>query len=102
MKKWFLIEEAMIDFWKIWWAEYGAEIAKLKKWTTGRVDLKQGDLVLVLEKETFRTRLKYPVARVIATERDSNGNIQTVLLKFRNTETRRGIRELAPLPVTEL
>ena len=98
-RKWFLIEEAMLLFWELWWAEYASVIRRLPKWTKGEVDLNPDDLVLVLENQTFRTRMKYPVARVLSVERDSQNRIQTVLLKFRQSETRRGIRELAPLPM---
>jgi hypothetical protein len=97
-RKWFVIEEAMLQFWELWWSEYASLIRRLPKWAKGDTELKEGDLVLVLEHEAFRTRLKYPVARVLSLELDPEGRVQTVLLKFRKSETRRGIRELAPLP----
>ena len=48
-------------------------------------------------KDEFNERLRWPLALVLEVERDSEGRIQTVLIRYKNHETRRGIRSLAPV-----
>ena len=96
--KWFKIEEAVESFWQQWWVEYGQAIRRVPKWTRGEAKLEVGDLVLVLDDEEFRTSLKWPVALVLGLEKDQDGRIQTVRLKIRKAELKRGIRQLPPLP----
>ena len=98
--KWFLIEEALLSFWDRWHTEHLDSIKKLSKWTSGDVKLEPNDLVMVVDKDDveMKKRIKWPVAKVLKVHRDVDGKIQTVTLKYRNRETRRGIRHLAPLP----
>ena len=102
--KWFRIEEALLVFWKRWFSEHLASIKKLPKWTSGEVNLKEGDLVMVVDKDSpeLKNRIKWPIARVLSVDRDQDGKIQTVNLRYKMHETRRGIRNLAPLAGVEV
>ena len=59
-----------------------------------------GDLIMVVDRNDpeMTKRIKWPVARVESFERDPDGKIQTVTIRYRMNTTRRGIRSLAPLP----
>ena len=102
VKKWYLIEEAMMEFWQLWWEEYAYVTRKIHpRWARGKAEVSPGDLVFVLDDEKFRTRLYYPVAKVISVHKDADEKIQTVTIKLRGHTTSRGIRQPAPLPLTQ-
>ena len=98
--KWFAIEQALLEFWSRWHSEHLDSIRKEARWNSGDVNLAPGDLVMVVDKNDpeMTKRIKWPVARVESFERDSDGKIQTVTIRYRANTTRRGIRSLAPLP----
>ena len=98
--KWFAIEQALLEFWSRWHSEHLDSIRKVPRWNSGDVNLAPGDLVMVVDKNDpeMTKRIKWPVARVESFERDSDGKIQTVTIRYRANTTRRGIRSLAPLP----
>ena len=101
VRKWYLIEEALREFWQLWWEEYAYSTRKIHpKWARGKAEVSPGDLVFVLDDEKFRTRLYYPVARVLSVHKDADEKIQTVTINFKGRTTRRGIRQLAPLPLS--
>ena len=101
--KWFRIEEALLEFWKRWHSEHLESIKKVPKWISGDVNLTPGDLIMVIDKDDpdLVKRIKWPIARVESFDRDSDGLIQTVTIRYKNNITRRGIRSLAPLPGVE-
>ena len=98
--KWFAIEEALLEFWARWNSEHLDTIRKVPRWNSGDVNLSPGDLIMVVDRNDpeMTKRIKWPVARVESFERDAEGRIQTVTIKYRSNVTRRGIRSLAPLP----
>ena len=77
-------------------SEYLEQSRKRQKWNSGEPDIKVGDLVMVLDE--FNDNLRWPMAEVLGLEEDKEGRVQTVQIRFRGTETRRGIRSLAPVP----
>ena len=68
-----------------------------EKWNVGNPEVQEGDLVMVLDEA--HDRLRWPIAKVLGIEKDETGRVQTVRVLFRGTETRRGIRSLAPIPI---
>ena len=97
--RWLRIEEAVDEFWQRMQGEFLEQARKREKWNTGEVEIEEGDLVMVLEDP--HERLRWPVAEVLGVERDQEGRIQTVKIRFRGTETRRGVRQLAPIPFSD-
>ena len=98
--RWFTIEERLEEYWDRWWTEYMEEVRKVKKWQQGEVDLKPGDLVLVCDEDPNAKKgpIKWPLGVVLSLKKDAAGRIQTVGLRYRKSETSRGIRSLAPVP----
>ena len=46
VKKWYLIEEAMMEFWQLWWEEYAYVTRKIHpRWARGKAEVSPGDLV---------------------------------------------------------
>ena len=99
LKKWHQIEKAMIVIWNEWWTQYFTSIRKVARWTKGEADIRVGSLVVVCDDEEFRTRVTWPIAMVKEVHKDSNGRIQTVTIKLRGHITKRGIRQIAPVPM---
>ena len=97
--KWMKIEDAITQFWQRYRAEFLEQQRKRVKWNKGEVDIQPGTLVMVLD--DFNERLRWPLAIVLDVERDSAGLVQTVILKYKGHQTRRGIRSLAPVPLED-
>ena len=57
----------------------------------------EGTVVLVLD-QFNDDRLSWPKAIVLGCEKDENGVVQTVRILYKNRETRRSIKNLAPCP----
>ena len=93
----------MLRFWDRWMSEHLHEIMKVPKWTSGEADIKPGQLVMVLDKDDpeRKHRIKWPIARVEQVDRDQDGKIQSCQIKYKKHLTRRGVRNLAPLPGVE-
>ena len=98
--KWFRIEECLLKFWDRWHSEHLNSIMKVPKWTSGEANLSPGQLVMVMDRDDpeLRKRIKWPIGRVTEVHRDADGRIQTVELMYKKCLTRRGVRQLAPLP----
>ena len=94
--RWHRVEELTEEFWQRMHTEYLEQSRKRQKWNSGEPDIKVGDLVMVLDE--FNDSLRWPMAEVLGLEEDQEGRVQTVQIRFRGTETRRGIRSLAPVP----
>ena len=97
--RWYRVEEAAEEFWQRMNAEFLEQSRKRGKWNTGCPDINPGDLVMVLD--AANDALRWPLAKVLELELDKEGRVQTVKILFRGTETRRGVRSLAPVPFTE-
>ena len=97
--RWLKVEEAAEEFWKRMQGEFLERARKRNKWNVGNTEVKEGDLVMVLDEAN--DRLQWPIARVLGVERDTTGLIQTVKIIFKGNETCRGIRSLAPVTVLD-
>ena len=95
--KYMRIEEEVSKFWQRMTTEYMEQARQRPKWNKGDVQLEPGTLVMVMDE--FKERIRWPLAEVLECERDASGLIQTVKIKYKGNETRRGIRSLAPVPL---
>ena len=95
--RWLRVEEAATEFWQRMQGEFLEQARKREKWNVGEAEIRVGELVMVLDESN--ERLRWPLAEVLDVERDKNGRIQTVRIRFRGKETRRGVRSLAPVPI---
>ena len=94
-KRWKRAQALTNHFWPRWLREYLPTVTTKSKWTEVSSNIKVGDLVLVLEKDTQRG--KYPLARVTDVFPGDDGMVRVVNVKTKNGIFRRPITKLCLL-----
>ena len=78
--RWLRVEEAADEFWQRMHNEFLEQARKRDKWNVGDVQIKIGELVMMLDEAN--ERLRWPLAEVLDVVRNRNGRIQTVRALF--------------------
>ena len=63
MKRWSFTQNLLHGFWKRWSKEYVSSLQERGKWTSGKENLKLGDIVYITDDNT--PPLQWPIGRVI-------------------------------------
>ena len=63
MKRWSFTQNLLHGFWKRWSKEYVSSLQERGKWTSGKENLKLGDIVYITDDNTLP--LQWPIGRVI-------------------------------------
>jgi hypothetical protein len=94
--RWQHVQHLADVFWSRWRKEYLQMLQKRSKWhITGR-NLKSGDLVLMMDKDTHRS--EQPKAIILQTYPGEDGHVRVVKLKMtKGREYTRDVRRLALL-----
>ncbi|XP_035229455.1 uncharacterized protein LOC118201458 [Stegodyphus dumicola] len=75
----------------------GSSLIALPKWYKGKVEMKQGDLVLVKDSDNY-SPLKWHLARIIKTHPGQDNIIRVVTLKDKNGIYKRPMTKIVPFP----
>ena len=94
-RKWRQVEYLADVFWKRWTREYLALLRQRTKWQDPRRNMKEGDLVLVLEQQLARNQ--WPVGRVLEVHEGADGLVHSARIRVRGNEVVRPIRKLSVL-----
>jgi len=86
-------------FWKRWIREYTPLLQQRTKWLIQREQLKEGDLVLLID--DLKTRNMWPLARIVKTYPDKNDNVRIVDVKV-NKDKRDLSTTILKRPITKL
>ena len=86
-------------FWKRWRREFLPRLNVSKKWFHSKHNLKEGDVVLIVEPKASRG--EWPLGRVIEAYPESDGLVRVVKVKSKNKEYFRSIHRLCPLEYVE-
>ena len=97
--RWRRVQELVRHFWTRWLHEWLPALAKRKKWTALRDNIKKDDIVLVMEANIPRG--KWPLARVIETFPGKDGRVRTVKINAKGSTYIRPIVKLFPLELSE-
>lgn len=97
LSRWQRVQKVAQEFWQRWRVEYLHQLQVREKWHTQNLNVKIGELVVL--KDVNLPSCKWPMARIVALHPGSDGLIRVVTLKTATNILKRGITEIAPLPV---
>jgi hypothetical protein len=80
-------------FWKRWLREYVPNLRELSKWTDRKRNVKEGDVVLLIESDSYRGQ--WPLARVEKTFPGTDGVVRVVDIRVNGTILRRPVAKLS-------
>lgn len=97
LSRWQMVQKVAQDFWRKWREEYLHQLQVRNKWSKKNADIKIGELVMI--KDINVPSCKWPLGRVIELHPGADGLTRVVTVKTASNTLKRGITELAPLPV---
>ena len=86
-------------FWHRWSKEYLVLLQERQKWTRVKENLKEGDVVLVVDPTAPRG--SWPLGRVLETKPDGRGLVRSVKLQTQTSVLERPITKLCRVLETE-
>jgi hypothetical protein len=98
-KRWHRVQQLLKMFWKRWRKEFLPQINVRKKWFHPRHNLKNGDVVMMIEPDASRG--EWPLGRVMEVYPGGDGLVRVVRVKSRNKEYVRPIHRICPLEYVE-
>ena len=93
------MQQLLGQFWKRWRKEFLPSLNVRKKWFHPRHNLKEGDVVLIVEPNA--SRREWPLGRVIEAYPGDDGLVRVVKVKVKNKEYLRPVHHLCPLEYVE-
>ena len=94
-RKWRQVEYLADVFWRRWTRGYLPLLQRSTKWQEPQRNVKEGDLVLVLEHQLARNQ--WPVGRVLAVHEGADGLVQSARIRVRGNEVVCPISKLSVL-----
>lgn len=99
LTRWQLVQRLRLDFWKRWQREYISRLQQRPKWATVSTNIREDDLVLIMEDNLPPTR--WLLGRVVELHKGSDDLVRVVSIRCRNTILKRPIVKLALLPIPQ-
>ena len=94
-KRWLRVQELVRHFWHRWLQEWIPSLSARKKWRSDQVDLKVGDVIIVMSPDTPRG--KWPLERVVKVFPGKDSRVRVVDVQVGKTVLWRPIVKLCPL-----
>lgn len=94
-KRWRRVQQLITQVWSRWLSEYLPTLNRRPKWNEVVKDLKDGDIVLVLNKDLPRGR--WPLGRIIETYPGKDGHTRVAKVQCGDKTMVRPIHKLVPL-----
>ena len=94
-KRWRFAEALATNFRKRWMKEFLPTMAERKKWNENRPNFAEGDLVLVLDPNTPRSR--WPLGRITKVIYGKDSIVRSAFVKIGETQLQRPAVKLFPL-----
>ena len=95
--RWRLVQDLVKVFWRRWREEFLATLNTRKKWREARDNLKDGDVVLVVDQNAPQG--KWHLGRVMEEFPGRDGQVRVVRVKVQGHDYIRPITRLCPLSV---
>ena len=74
--EWKRVQALASMFWSRWRKEYLPQLQQRQKWTDSQRDLRNGDVVLLMEKSICRTQ--WPIGRIVNAIKSSDDQVRKV------------------------
>lgn len=97
LDRWRLLEQIQQDFWQRWQEEYLTTLTHRTKWRSASRNLEVGELVLIMNELTPRTR--WAMGRVSEMHPGADGRVRVVTVRHQFGTLVRPVQKLVPLPV---
>ena len=81
-KRWRRVQFLLEQFWSRWKREYMMNLTLRQKWHTAQRNIRQGDIVLVKDEDLSRN--KWPLAKVVEANPDTDGLVRRVRVMIGN------------------
>lgn len=94
-RRWRHVQYIADVFWQRWLKEYLPSLQQRTKWQTTRANLKQGDVVMVLDERHVRG--SWPLGRILEVQLAPDGLVRSALVKTRATQVVRPVTKLCLL-----
>ena len=94
-QRWRQVQELVRQVWKRWLQEWIPSLNTRKKWKQQHRDLKEDDVVLVLQPDTPRGR--WPLGRIVSIKPGPDGHVRVVQVQVGDKVMTRPITKLCPL-----
>jgi transposase InsO family protein len=94
-RRWRHVQYLADVFWQRWLKEYLPSLQQRTKWQTTRANLKQGDVVMVLDEHHVRG--SWPLGRILEVQLAPDGLVRSALVKTRATQVVRPVTKLCLL-----
>lgn len=99
LRRWNLVQRLSHDLWKRWQREYLVHLQKRIKWKQPQLELKEGDIVLIKDCDTFQR--SWPMGKVEKTYPGKDGHVRVVDVLANGKIFRRPIAKLVLLKEEE-
>ena len=93
--RWRRIQELVHHFWHRWLREWLPGLSARRKWLQPGLDIKDGEVVLVISLDT--TRGNWPLGRVLEIFQGKGGRVRVAKIQVRQRTLRRSVTKLCPL-----
>lgn len=97
LNRWELCSRIKQEFWNRWSSDYLALLQKKVKWTQSKVNLKEGDMVLLMDEQN--APLRWPIARITKTYPGPDGLVRVVDIYTKGKTYRRPVGKLSLMPI---
>lgn len=97
-KRWRVVQATADHFWRRWMSEYLPTLTERRKWLTKERNLREGDIVLVIDDRNPRGQ--WPLGVVTRVHPGPDGVTRTADVRHRGTELRRPVAKLCLLEAT--
>ena len=94
-RRWRRVQHLANEFWSRWRADFLPTLQERRKWTSPRDNLREGDVVLVIDDDTPRSR--WPVGRVIFVRAGNGGLVHAVCVAVSGSQRERPVHKVIRL-----
>ena len=91
-RRWRRVQHLANEFWSRWRREFLPSLQERRKWQRSEPNIGRGDIVLVVDDDTPRSR--WPLSRVISAKAGADGLVRTVRVQMGDSEYDRPIHKL--------
>ncbi|XP_073714235.1 uncharacterized protein [Misgurnus anguillicaudatus] len=95
-RQWRQVQHLANEFWKRWRSEYICSLQKRRKWTHEKVNMQEGDLVLLRDIQVKRQ--EWPIGLITKTFPSDDGKVRKIEVKT----VREGVPKLFLRPISEV
>jgi len=94
-RRWRRVQHLANEFWSRWRADFLPTLQERRKWTTPRDNLREGDVVLVIDEDAPRS--KWPMGRIVSVRTGSDGLVRSVCIALDGSERERPVHKVIKL-----